>query len=78
MKRKSITTKFISIVSVLTIIFMTGLTMAVIVAVKSSQSKEVKDIIDLLQREKTNEEQMLNNAIVRKGESIANLIAQNA
>ena len=78
MKRKSITSKFISIVSVLTIIFMAGLTMAVITAVKSSQSKEVKSFIDLLQSEKSNEEQMLNKAIIRKGESIANLMAQNA
>jgi methyl-accepting chemotaxis protein len=78
MKRKSITTKFISIVSALTIIFMTGLTMAVITAVKGSQSKEVKSFIDLLESEKSNEEQMLNKAIIRKGESIANLMAQNA
>jgi methyl-accepting chemotaxis protein len=78
MKRKSITTKFISIVSVLTIIFMAGLTLAVITAVKSSQSKEVKSFINLLESEKSNEEKMLNNAIVRKGESIANLMAQNA
>ena len=78
MKKKSITTKFISIVSILTIIFMAGLTLAVITAVKSSQSKEVKSFINLLESEKSNEEQMLNNAIVRKGESIANLMAQNA
>jgi methyl-accepting chemotaxis protein len=78
MKRNSITTKFISIVSVLTVIFMAGLTMAVITAVKSSQSKEVKSFIDLLETEKSNEKQMLNNAIIRKGQSIANLMAQNA
>jgi methyl-accepting chemotaxis protein len=78
MKRKSITTKFISIVSVLTIIFMVGLTIAVITAVKSSQSKEVKSFISLLESEKSNEKQMLDNAITRKGESIANLMAQNA
>ncbi len=78
MKKKSITTKFISIVSVLTIIFMAGLTMAVITAVRSSQSKEVKSFINLLEREKLNEQQMLDNAITQKGESIANLLAQNA
>jgi methyl-accepting chemotaxis protein len=78
MKRKSITTKFISIVSVMTIIFMVGLTIAVITTVKSSQSKEVKGFISLLESEKSNEEQMLHNAITRKGESIANLMAQNA
>jgi methyl-accepting chemotaxis protein len=78
MKRKSITAKFISIVSALTIVLMAGLTVAVITAVKSSQSKEVQSFIDLLKTEKSNEEQMLNNAITRKGESIANLMAQNA
>ena len=78
MKRKSITTKFISIVSVLTILLMAGLTIAVITAVKSSQSKEVRSFIDLLESEKSNEKQMLNNSINRKGESIANLMAQNA
>ncbi|MFZ0482517.1 MAG: methyl-accepting chemotaxis protein [Desulfobacterales bacterium] len=78
MKRKSITVKFISIVSVLTIILMAGLALAVISAVDRSQSKEVQSFIDLLKTQKSNEEQMLNNAIIRKGESIANLLAQNA
>ncbi|MEJ2656154.1 MAG: methyl-accepting chemotaxis protein [Desulfobacterales bacterium] len=78
MKRNSITTKFITIVSALTIILMAGLATAVISAVKSSQSKEVQSFIDLLKTEKSNEEQMLNNSIIRKGESIANLMAQNA
>jgi methyl-accepting chemotaxis protein len=78
MKRNSITTKFISIVSALTIVFTAGLTIAVITAVKSSQSREVKSFINLLESEKSNEKQMLNNAIIRKGQSIANLIAQNA
>jgi methyl-accepting chemotaxis protein len=78
MNKKSITTKFISIVSALTIVLMAGLTIAVITAVKSSQSREVKSFIDLLESEKSNEKQMLNNSIMRKGESIANLMAQNA
>jgi hypothetical protein len=78
MKRKSITVKFISIVCVLTIFLMAGLAFAIITAVSRSQSKEVQSFIDLLKAEKSSEEQMLNNAIVRKGESIANLLAKNA
>ena len=78
MKKASITFKFISIVSVLTIILMAGLALTIITAVQRSQSKEVQSFIDLLKIEKSNEEQMLNNAIIRKGESIANLLAQNA
>jgi len=78
MNKKSITFKFISIVSVLTIILMAGLALAVISAVDRSQSKEVQSFIHLLKAQKSNEEQMLNNAIIRKGESIANLLAQNA
>jgi len=78
MKKKSITVKFISIVSVLTIILMAVLALSVISAVDRSQSKEVQSFIHLLKAQKSNEEQMLNNAIIRKGESIANLLAQNA
>jgi methyl-accepting chemotaxis protein len=78
MRRKSISVKFISIVFVLTIILMAGLALTVITAVDRSQSKEVQGFIDLLKAEKSSEEQMLNNAIIRKGKSIANLLAQNA
>ena len=78
MNKASISVKFISIASVLTITLMTGLALTILTAVGRSQSKEVPIFIDLLKNEKSNEEQMLNNAIIRKGESTANLLAQNA
>ncbi len=75
--RNKITTKFISIVSLLVILMVSAFALVTILTTEDSQSKQTAAFIKILQEEQAKEEKLLSEAILKKGESIASLLVQN-
>lgn len=75
--KKTIAIKFISIVALLTVTIMTSLTVVCIYTADKSLSEQASAFIEALKKEQANEEELLKNALLMKGESITTLLVQN-
>lgn len=77
-KQRSVATKFILTVSVITLVLMIALAAMVIATAGKSQSSQAEGFIATLKAEQTQEEQLLRDGLVRKGESLIALLSQTA
>jgi len=76
-KKLGITVKFISIISIATLILLTIIAFTMIITAGNSQTEQADAFISLLKAEQGQEEKLLRNALLQKGESVAALLAHN-
>ena len=76
-KKLGITVKFISIISITTLILLTIIAFTMIITAGNSQTEQAEAFISLLKAEQGQEEKLLRDALLQKGESIATLLANN-
>lgn len=76
-KQLGITIKFISIISVATLMLLTIIAFTMIITAGNSQTVQADAFISLLKAEQSQEEKLLSNALLQKGESVATLLAHN-
>jgi len=76
-KKLGITVKFISIISVAILILLTIIAFTMIITAGKSQTEQADAFISLLKAEQGQEEKLLRDALLQKGESVAALLAHN-
>ena len=76
-KKLGITVKFISIISITTLILLTIIAFTMIITAGNSQTEQADAFISLLKAEQGQEEKLLRDALLKKGESVATLLAYN-
>ena len=74
---RGVTCNFLFIMLTCIMIFMTGVTFAVVWIGKQASKKQAEKFIAQLQSEQQAEQELLNNELIKKGNSIANLLATN-
>ena len=78
MNHFSIAAKFISIVVLVTILIQTVITVSMIISTREAQDSQTENFISLLNSEQKNEETLLQDGLVRKGEILADMAAKTA
>ena len=73
-----ITTKFISLVSLLTLLLIAGLVTQISIIASNAQLDQADAFVSLIKAEQIQEEKLLHNDLIRKGESLSGLMANAA
>ena len=77
-KKLGITGKFITLISVVTIVLLTFIALSIISTARKYQAQQAEASINLFKDEQAHEKKLLRDGLLRKGKSMAALMAQTA